>query len=182
MRLAIIAVTILFLTGIGYAYVAEIDISESVRIYNEQNEFRILLKFDEIAIPDSFRVDFASIVLPKTQDSVEVAFEVCAVSQAWDASTVSWSYPWSKTGGDFSDTYVTRWVIHPRAGSPGHFIDVTEYIRAVVKGGADYGLIIKPAGDGETAFGTDAAAAFSGLGELKLRVLYRGKDRPQLAQ
>jgi len=119
------------------AYVAEVDISEVAYIYNEQDEFRVLFKFDDLQIPDSFIVDFAAIIIPVSEVSSEIPIEVYAVSRDWSASSVKWDYPWQQAGADFSDTCLTRWIIHPGVGYPGHYIVVTEYIQRIVKGHQD---------------------------------------------
>ncbi len=161
---------------LAYGCVTDIDISRTGVISDRNGEFRILLGLDEIGIPDIHRIDSACIVLPKRRDSAEVALEVFAVTEPWDAATVSWDYPWSKSGGAYSDTCVCTWVIQPGVGSSGHFIDLTEYVRAVMAGRTDYGLMIRPVGDSDAGFSSQEASVFSGLEYLKLRVLYRGRD------
>ena len=66
--------------------------------------------------------------------------------------------------------------MHPGVGGHGHIIDVTEYVRSIVKGEDNHGLIITPVVDDDGGFCQSAAPIFSGLGSLKVRVLYRGKD------
>jgi hypothetical protein len=175
MRFAVFAAVMLLFTSVGFAYVAEVDISDAVCVYNEEDEFRILLKFDDIGISDSYSIDFASIVLPKTQDSVVVAFEVSAVTKSWSAASPS-LVSWDSEDGDISDEPLSTWVIHPGVGTSGHFIDVTDYIREIVRGEDAYGLVLKPLEDDEAGFSADAASVFSGLDNLKLRILYRRKD------
>jgi len=54
---------------------------------------------------------------------------------------------------------------------------MTDFVRAIHNGEDGYGLIIKPAGDTETGFDEDLEPVFAVLGDLKVRVLYRGRDR-----
>jgi hypothetical protein len=174
--LAVTSVGILSTLSDCYGYVTEMEISEVKLIYNEQEEFRILLKFETPSIPESYRIDFASIVIPKSQDSTHVPLEVYELSRSWNAATVGWGSPWEDQGGDFSDACTARWTIHPGVGSHGHIIDVTEYVRSIVKGEDNHGLIITPVGDDDGGFCQSVAPVFCGLGSLKVRVLYRGKD------
>ena len=171
-----LAITFLLTPCVSRGYVVEIDITAVALIYNEHGEFRVLLKFEAPDIPDSFRVDFASIIIPKCQDTPEVSVEAYGLSRPWDASTVGWSYPWDGDGGDFSAVCLSKWAIHPGVGARGHFIDVTEYVRSIVRQGGNYGLILTPAKGSDTGFSPDAARVFSDLESVKLRVLYKGKE------
>ena len=167
---------IALLANAAHGYMTEISISEVAVISNEEGEFRILFKLEAIDIPDSCRIDFATIVLPRLVNSPEVAFEVCAVTEPWSAATVSWTGPWSNDGGDLSDACLASWVIHPGVDGPGHFIDVTESVRSAHEGAADYGLIIKPVAGSRTGFDENLKPLFAKLGDLKVMVLYRGRD------
>jgi hypothetical protein len=176
MRSLLAALVIVLVANAACGYVTEVSISEVAVISNEEKEFRILFKIGELDIPDSCRIDFATIVLPKVVDSPEVAFEVCAVTEPWSAATVSWTGSWTNEGGDFAEACLASWVIHAGVDGPGHFIDITEFVRAVHKGAADYGLIIKPVVGDQEGFNEDLQTLFTGLGQLKVRVLYRGRD------
>jgi hypothetical protein len=176
MRVAYIALVIMLTANAVFGYVAEVSITEVASISNEQGEFRVLFRPADLEIPDSSKIDFATIIIPKTQSSRIISFEVCAVTRPWSSSAVGWSTPWSKAGGDFAESCISTWVIHPGVGESGHFIDVTEYVRSVASGEPNYGLIIKPVGEGPEGFSEDGVAVFSGLDGLKLRVLYRGKE------
>lgn len=176
MRLAPMVLVAIFIANTAFGYVAEVSISEVATISNEQGESRVLFKLGDLGIPDSSEIDFATIIMPKSQNSCVVAFEVYALATSWNGSTVGWNTPWSKAGGDLGESCISTWVIHPGVGEPGHFIDMTEYVRSVANGEPNYGLIIKPTGEASAGFGGCGVAVFSGLGSLKLRVLYRGRN------
>jgi hypothetical protein len=177
MRGLLALLVVALLAGQAYGYMKEIDISEVAVISNESGEFRVLFKLGDLDIPESYRIDFATIVLPKVQNSPSAAFEVCAVTEPWSAATASWTVPWSKDGGDFTEACLASWVIHPDVDGPGHFIDVTEFVRSVHSGSDDYGLILKPIDGGQDGFDEDLQTLFSGLGQLKVRVLYRRRGQ-----
>ncbi len=176
MRSLLAVLAVVFLANAAYGYMTEVGISEVAVISNDQKEFRLLFKLGALDIPDSCRIDFATIVLPKVVNSPEVAFEVCAVTEPWSAASVSWTGSWSSDGGDFADACLASWVIHPGVDGPGHFIDVTEFVRSIHKGAADYGLIVKPVDGTHAGFDENLQSLFTGLGQLKVRVLYRGRD------
>ena len=167
----LLAMITLLIPSISYSYMIDVDISDVTFIYNEKGEFRVLLKFETPDIPDSFRIDFASVILPKCEDTPEVQLEIHSLSPPWVASTVGWNYPWENEGSDFSEAVVSRWTIQSGVGARGHFMDMTEYVRSIVKRGGNYGLILVPASDNGAGFRPDAASVFAGLGAVKLRVL-----------
>ena len=91
--LAVSSVGFLSISRDCHGYVTELEISQVRLIYNERNEFRVLLGLETPNIPESFRIDFASIVIPKSQDSSKVSLEVYELSRSWSTETVGWGYP-----------------------------------------------------------------------------------------
>ena len=177
MRQLILLLLILLLSSSpALCYVTEIGIAEVAKIENDRGEFRLLVKLEDIEIPRYARIDFATLVLPRTRTKTIIPIEVRPITRPWSKATVSWYAPWERQGGDFDETCVTKWTIHPGAGGPGHFLDITDLVREQVRGGEAYGFVIKPYDaarvERSSGFPAPVDGSFAGLRDLKVRVLW----------
>jgi hypothetical protein len=169
-------ILVLLLASPALSHVTEIGIADVAKIQNDQGEFRLLVKLEDPKIPETARIDFATLVIPRTKTRAVIPLEVRPLTKPWSAATVSWYDSWQEEGGDYTGERLARWVIHPGVSGPGHFLDITDLVRTEVKSGNGYGFIIKPldaAGVGRgSGFPSRADEVFVGLKDLKVRVLW----------
>jgi hypothetical protein len=96
-----------------------------------------------------------------------VSFQGFALTKAWDASTVSWSAPWDKTGGDW-DKGLSAYGISETGSGKTVELDVTEFANGWLKEPSkNFGILVKVSGPYLGTFSTTGAQ-----GIPKLRILY----------
>lgn len=130
-----------------------VDINETAAIVNpeDQNDVRILLKFESITSLDSNDVVIIA-QLRSTVDLVNapdrsILLQVVPLSTAWNANTVSWNSPWASSGGDLvEDLSISGRITN--ADSQNVKLDVTRIIQKTVSGRiTNNGLMLRQVGD-----------------------------------
>jgi len=121
-----------------------------------------LLYFD---IPDEVinsDLDYARLILGRKKIQDEITLRLYCVTTSWEASTVSWNYPWERAGGDFDEYPVSIVHLYPEYFDIGkdYFFDVTEHIRKILEIGNNLGFIVLPNDEEISVFGSDVLSLF----------------------
>jgi hypothetical protein len=163
---------IFFIFSVSQASLFEIEIEEVAIIQNERYEFRVLLAFDFPERLFNVDIDYAEIVLPPTSLETEFAMEVYSLITSWQPG-VTWNLPWNNEGGDYDIRHYHRFIVYPALNSSSEiFLNVTELLRQIQRGVANYGFIIKaPDYEGE-GFEPTVLPFFQSFGQETIEVYY----------
>ena len=135
-------------------------------------DLRLLMRF---TLPEELRdksVDFACVSFDAScaGEKGAVSLEAFRVTTRWDASSVSWSGPWEKDGGDWDADASADWVVAEGDGKTA-YLDVTDIVNGwLEEPSSNLGILVKV---GEPFSGTFTAEG--ALESPQLRVLYPGR-------
>lgn len=154
----------------------EVDATRVAVIKPSENseDLRLLVSFE---LPDSLEgesIDFACVSFVADCAGVEggVSFQGFVVTKAWDASTVSWSAPWDKTGGDWDSGFSAYGITEAGSGKTVE-LDVTEFAKGWLKEPSkNFGIVVRVSGP---FFGTFSSEGYQEV--PKLRILYSAASR-----
>jgi hypothetical protein len=114
-------------------------------------------------------VDFACAEFDVSCTGVKgaVSLEAFRVTTAWDATSVGWSGPWLKDGGDWDGEMSADWVV-PAGEGKTVYLDVTDFVNGWLKEPSrNFGILVKVS---EPSLGTFSTGRSQEL--PKLRILY----------
>jgi hypothetical protein len=129
---------------------------------------RLLLKFELPAELADKSIDFACVSVDANSVATKgtVSLEAFRVTTDWNASSVSWTGPWTKAGGDWDSDASADWVVGESAEKTV-YLDVTDFVNVWLKEPSkNFGLLVKVSGPFQGTFAVDEAV------KPKLRILY----------
>jgi hypothetical protein len=144
----------------------------SIRPSVDSQEMRFLVRF---AMPEELEgktVDFAcvSFDVSSSGEKGAVSLEAFRVTTSWDASSVSWSEPWVKDGGDWDEGESADWVTAEGEGKIV-YLDVTDFVNGwLAEPAGNFGIVVKVSEPFSGTFTTQGSQELP-----KLRVLYPGR-------
>ena len=110
-------------------------------------ETRGLVKFDLPSVPEGSTIDFVSLHLKLQGNPLQgdyLDFIAFPVTTHWSLANLSWSSPWTKSGGDFIDTLVTMGGISFSQGDE-IYLDITDFYKLWSSGTLENkGIILLP--------------------------------------
>jgi hypothetical protein len=119
-------------------------------------------------------VDFAMLSFPAlsvTNATARVGIEACPLTTAWDAGTVSWSWPWTNPGGDFDSTSPAYYAIAAGDDYPVT-LDITEHVLAWQNGAANCGVILTRSQSEGGGFGAEVSNLGAAVEAARLKLYY----------
>ena len=164
-------VCLLLLAGSSWSRSLEVDATQVALIKpsTESSEARLLVQFALPEILADHPIDFAciSIGVNSAGDEGRVSFQAFPLGRAWDASTVTWTNPWEKDGGDW-DGRLSAYEITDAGSGKTVYLDVTDFANGWRKEPSkNFGIIVKVSGPFLGTFSLEEAQ-----GAARLRVLY----------
>ncbi len=130
-----------------------VNIDEAAAIVNpmDQNDVRILLKFDPLTSLDTNDVvmiaELRSAVNIVNAPDHSILLHANPIETNWNANSVGWSTPWTNSGGDIAEDLSVLGQISV-ADSQNVRLDVTRIIQRIVSGHIEnYGLMLRQVGE-----------------------------------
>lgn len=148
--------------------VVEADEVAGIRASDESTDVRFLMRFEMPEKLEDQSVDFVCVSFDVNCDGDKgaVSLEAFRVTTAWDASSVGWSGPWERDGGDWDADVSAEWVV-PEGVAKAVYLDVTDFVNRWLKDpSSNFGIIVNVSGPLSGAF------SLSGPRVPQLRILY----------
>lgn len=106
---------------------------------------RVLLTFPDLDQSSRRTVVSARLLLPHLEASEDLTLEVRTLIRPWSPSTVSWTFPWNRPGGDYNEQgrEISRLAAGRDSTRPVAF-NVTRQVRAISEEEhPNYGFLLK---------------------------------------
>ncbi|MEO0080646.1 MAG: DNRLRE domain-containing protein [candidate division WOR-3 bacterium] len=121
------------------------DVAYISGLLRGQTRGRALLSIPLPPAVQEARIDFAklqfpSILIPDTNYLFTI--EAYPVTTAWQRSSVTWTYPWRRPGGDYDSLRLARFATATTDSHP-IVLDITRAVKHWQTGGDNFGLILK---------------------------------------
>ena len=126
----------------------EADQVAGIRSSAESTDLRLLMRFPMPEKLAGKSVDFACVFFDVTcaGEKGVVSLEAFRVTSEWDASSVSWSGPWVKDGGDWDGDASADWVVAEGEGK-AVYLDLTDFVNGWLnEPSRNFGVIVKVSG------------------------------------
>jgi len=128
----------------------EVDATQMALIKpsTESSEARLLVQVILPEVLADYPIDFACISfgVNSAGEGGRVSFHAFPLNRAWDASTVTWTSPWEKDGGDWNNG-LSAYEITEAGSGKTVCLDVTDFANGWRKEPSkNFGIIVKVSG------------------------------------
>jgi len=128
-------------------------------------------------LPTQSEIDYAEVTIPYF---LQIGFtgllqvEARRIAHSWDKSSVTWTNPWQRAGGDFDTTTIATFALG-KVGEVPVRLDVTGFVDDWANSrSSNFGILLKrPVEEGD-AFRTEISDLQRYLNQIRLKVYYHG--------
>lgn len=155
----------------------EVSVDVAREIVRDDGQSRVVLKVSDLSFLNDQLVRWAVLEVPLPQRAAERDLDLFLypATRAWDAASVSWTSPWVRPGGDWSEDAYGRSQLRGGRTATSVRFDVAGILREIAEGReANLGFVLLPGGEeGGGRFIGDERLLLSALSEAKLTVAMR---------
>jgi len=143
---------------------------------NPSSDFgRILFQFDLPSQLNGALIDYAELIFtatPDTGNSYICLLGAYPITKSWDSTSLSWSFGWTNSGGDYTDSIYSTCLIRTSSDKVTR-IDVTDIVQMWVdRTLANHGFIVMPIEDSNRFLKLHATPSLGHDVKAKVRVFY----------